>query len=118
MKPPESLGEYGKAKWMELSKGGTFNADALALLCAAWETHLLARDAIRKHGVIVEASDGRFWNNPAVNAASTAAKDIVRLSKALGIDLAGEKRGGPRKPGESREEYIQRTGRPLSPLAD
>ncbi len=97
MKPsPDSLGPYGKAKWDELSRLGDFDADTLALLCSAWEVHLLARDAIRKHGVIMEASDGRAWNNPAVNAASSAMKDIVKLSKLLGLSKLGK--DGPKSP--------------------
>lgn len=88
-KPPTWLGKIAKAKFRELARqmgDRNVEADALALLANSWEIYLTAVEDLQRNGVVLtNTANGRTWNNPAVNTAATAWKEILKLSRQLGL---------------------------------
>lgn len=95
---PKYLGKIGKTKWRALVReldGKPFDPDALGLLASTWETYLEAKLNLQTSGVCYRDSKGRVWNNPATNAADLALKQIIKLSKQVGIFGGGDDDGNP-----------------------
>jgi len=88
-KPPTFLSDVGKNKWKDLLKqldGKPFDYDALAMLCKSWEVYLESMNDIAVNGILYrDTLNGRTWNNPAINTADLFHKQIIKLSKQLGL---------------------------------
>jgi P27 family predicted phage terminase small subunit len=90
MKTPDFLGRVGLAKWRELRERlGDIKPpewDSLALLAASWEDYLSARSVIDAEGRYLKSHvNGRSFIQPAINDRNEAWKQIVKLSKAFGL---------------------------------
>jgi P27 family predicted phage terminase small subunit len=95
---PGHLGKLGKVKWRELVAklaGKPFEVDALAMLCHSWDVYLTAQADIAKNGITYrDTKNGRVWNNPAIQTSDLAHKQIVKLSKQLGLWDGGDDESG------------------------
>jgi P27 family predicted phage terminase small subunit len=98
-KPPKYLSPVGRAKWRELVAklaGKPFERDAMGLLCNSWDVYLAAQGNIAKNGITyTDTNNGRVWNNPAINTSDLAHKQIVKLSKQLGLWEGGDDENNP-----------------------
>lgn len=82
------LCETGRQKWVEYSAklGAGFDSDTLLLLCTAWDTFTAAQKDVAANGVTyTDTKNGRTWNNPATHTLDVAIRQIVKLSKLLGL---------------------------------
>ena len=93
--PPEELGELGREEWFrvapELLRLGiltTVDIKTFAGYCQANERRVLAERAIKQcrgHGLTYETSNGNHVQNPLVNIANTAAREMLKFAMQLGM---------------------------------
>lgn len=96
MKAPIWLGKAAKKKWKELVEENPAlserDSDTLSLLCQSWQTYLSASKEIDERGINVEGPNGMTRVNPACAVMSEAWKQILKVSKLLGLapDYSGK----------------------------
>jgi P27 family predicted phage terminase small subunit len=94
-KPPDWLGDIGKAKWGEVAPAlfrigclTVVDVNLLALYCEAWDEFFAARAEIEKSGIVAMSDKGAEYQHPAVGIKNKAIQRIKQLGGEFGMSPA------------------------------